>query len=119
MHDVPEMKNFLRTGEKKNTLGELGLFGGGVNGALDITVGGGQKSTQGREECSAVQRMAAETGDAELAGDVEQHHVHDGERNGQARHPVCGGQAQTCAQVSLGQQVLCRELLRQLSLEIL
>src|SRR5579864_7618517 len=86
---------------------------------LEFAMLSGYESEKRSEVFAGAQGMAAKAGHTEQADDVEDHHVHESDRNGQARDLLGVGHPQQRPQVGLGKKPLRGQLLGKALLQFL
>src|SRR5271165_1477700 len=94
VYDVPHVKNLLRTREKQDPLQQGRFFRGSLDRPFELTMPGAKESPQGCGRLSEAQRMTAQAGDAKLTDHVEDHHVDQGDEDGEPLDRVRVGHTQ-------------------------
>src|SRR4029077_4822172 len=119
MNHMPGMENLLRAGQEEKALGKGGFFRSGMDRLFEFAMLCGDESEKRREVFASAQGMATKACHTEQADDVEDHHVDQSDRNGQARDLLGVGHPQQRPQVGLGKKPLRGQLLGKVLLQFL
>src|SRR5437660_4923978 len=119
MNHVPGMENLLRAGQEEKTLGKGGFFSSGMDRLVEYAMLCRDESENRREVFASAHGMATKACHTEQADEVEDHHVDESDRNGQARDLLGVGHPQQRLQVGLGKKPLRGQLLGKTLLQFL
>jgi hypothetical protein len=88
VHDVPEVEHLLGTRQEKHSLGKRGFGRCGVNGFLQFAIGGGKEASHRTERFAEAQCVPPQSSYTKYTDNVEDHHVHKRNHNGNPLYEV-------------------------------